>query len=248
VATTDSRIDDLYKQPLDQFTASRNALAKTLTGADAKHVRALAKPSVVAWAVNQVYWHARTIFDRVITSGERLRAGQIASLEGRRADLRAAGDAHRLSIAEAVKEAERLAQDSGLNPPSDALMRTFEALSLASTPAEPFGRLTKALQPSGFEALAGVKVNATATKARHADPDETGRRQEKEAREDRERERAARETARRHDAAVSAAEAVLARAEAAESQARKTWERAHDELLQARHALRDVKQNRSRSS
>ena len=92
----DAKIDALYRQPLDDFIAERNALAKTLSGADAKRVRALAKPTVVPWAVNQVYWHARPIYDKAIKSGERLRAAQIASLEGRRgADVREAGETHR---------------------------------------------------------------------------------------------------------------------------------------------------------
>jgi len=75
-----------------------------LTGAEAKRVRALAKPTVVPWAVNQVYWHARSVYEQVIKSGERLRAAQIASLEGRRGvDLREAGDTHRRALADAVK-------------------------------------------------------------------------------------------------------------------------------------------------
>ena len=106
----DAKIDDLYRQRLDAFTESRNALAKTLSGADAKRVRALAKPTVVPWAVNQVYWWTRPAYDKVIKSGERLRAAQIASLEGRRgADVREAGETHRRALADAVKEAERLA-------------------------------------------------------------------------------------------------------------------------------------------
>jgi hypothetical protein len=107
--------------------------------------------------VNQVYWQARPTYDKLIKSGERLRAAQIASLEGRRgADVREAGDSHRTALADAVKAAERIAAAAGANPPADALMRTFETLSLASEPPEPPGRLTKPLQPSGFEALAGV--------------------------------------------------------------------------------------------
>ena len=153
----DGKIDDLYRQPLDAFVTARNALAKTLTGDEAKRVRALVKPTVVPWAVNQVYWQARPTYDKLIKSGERLRAAQIASLEGRRgADVREAGDSHRTALADAVKAAERIAAAAGTNPPADALMRTFETLSLASEPPEPPGRLTKPLQPSGFEALAGV--------------------------------------------------------------------------------------------
>ena len=119
-------------QPLSEFTAARNALAKTLSGDEAKRVRALAKPTVVPWAVNQVYWHARAAYDRLMKSGERLRKAQIAALEGRSADVRAASEAHRHAIAEAVAEAERLAASAGSKPGADALARTFEALSLAT--------------------------------------------------------------------------------------------------------------------
>ena len=151
------KIDDLYRQPLSEFTGARNALAKTLSGDDAKRVKALAKPAVVPWAVNQVYWRARPAFERVMKSGERLRTAQIDALEGKSADVRAAGEAHRRAIAEAVGEAERQAFAAGSKPAPDALMRTFEALSLASEPPEALGRLTEPLQPAGFEALAGVK-------------------------------------------------------------------------------------------
>jgi len=152
----DDQIDELYRRPLGEFTAARNALVKTLRGADASRIRKLVKPSVVAWAVNQVYWHARKIYDHLIKSGERLRKAQIAALEGKKADVRDASDAHRRAIADAVKEAQRLASAAGSQPGADALMRTFEALSLAHEPPEPPGRLTKELQPAGFEALTGV--------------------------------------------------------------------------------------------
>ena len=66
--------DELYQQPLGEFIAARNALAKTLAGAEAAHVHALGKPTVVPWAVNLLYWRARATFDRLRTAGERLRA------------------------------------------------------------------------------------------------------------------------------------------------------------------------------
>ena len=82
MASLDSQIDALYQKPLDEFTAARNALAKSTAGADAAQVRKLAKPTVVPWAVNQIYWHARPVFDRLRATGERLRAAQIAALKG----------------------------------------------------------------------------------------------------------------------------------------------------------------------
>src|SRR5207249_8560783 len=112
--------------------------------------------TVVPWAANQVYWRARATYDRLVKSGERLRKAQIAALEGKSSDVRTATDQHRQAIADAVKEAERLAAADGSKPAPDALMRTFEALSLAAQPPDAPGRLTKELRPAGFEALTGV--------------------------------------------------------------------------------------------
>jgi hypothetical protein len=263
VSALDDKIDELYKQPLAAFTSARNALAKSLSGDQAKEVKALSKPTVVAWAVNQVFWHARAVFDRLLKAGERLRKAQIAALEGKAADVRGANDAHRTAIAEAVAEAERLAADAGSNPSPDALTRTFEALSLAAEPPEPHGRLTDALQPAGFEALAGVtpqKSRVTGRKSQveshksqveshkshvasqksHAEQEPT--REERRLAEREERERAEREAAaRQRELELKKAEAAVARAEANEKLARATWERAHDALLAARRARDDLK-------
>src|SRR5262249_9778552 len=59
-------------------------------------------------------------------------------------------------------EATRLATAAGSSPNADEVARTFEALSLAVEPPEPPGRLTRALQPAGFEALAGMTPGGVA--------------------------------------------------------------------------------------
>lgn len=153
----DDKIDDLYQQPLADFITARNALARTLSGADAQRVKALPKPTVVAWAANQVYWQARAAYDALMKSGERVRKAQIAALQGKAADIRGANEDHRRAVSAAVAEAERLAADAGSKPSPDALTRTFEAMSLTPHPPDPPGRLTELLQPgTGFEALAGI--------------------------------------------------------------------------------------------
>jgi hypothetical protein len=196
----ESRIDDLYRAGLGEFIAARTALAKTLSGADAQRVRKLPKPTVVPWAVNQVL--ARSpCRDRVIKAGEQLRKAQVAALEGRKADVRAAGDAHRQGITDAVQSAVRIAAAEGLHPAADALMRTFEALSLQAGTGEPPGRLTKPLQPPGFEALAGVKVAAKAPPVEKA-PSPAEERAMAKAEADR----------KKHAADVKRAEAALERA------------------------------------
>jgi hypothetical protein len=212
----EAKIDDLYRAPLAEFVQARTALAKSLTGDDAKRVRALTKPTVVPWAVNQVYWRARTSYDRLIKSGERLRDTQVAALQGGKGDVRAATDAHRRAVADAVREAEAIARDAGIHPATDALMRTFEALSLRPESDEPPGRLTKPLQPAGFEALTGVKVSPQALeRAKERQVESAAERRKAEA--VRKKEEAAQ---KKHDAAVKRAEAALERAKKRMAEAR----------------------------
>ena len=159
MSSIESKIDDLYRLPLREFVGARAALARSLAGAEAARVRKLPKPTVVPWAVNQVYWRARPLYDRAMKAGERVRQAQVAALGGRKADPRTAGEAHRRAIADAVHQAETFAATAALSRADPgALTRTFEALSLApNPPAEP-GRLVRPLQPAGFEALAGIPV------------------------------------------------------------------------------------------
>ena len=234
-------------------------------------MKALAKPTVVPWAVNQVYWRARGAYDRLLKAGERLRKAQIAALEGKSADVRGASDAHRRAIAEAAGEAERVARAAGSTPAPDALTRTFEALSLAPEPPETPGRFTEALAPAGFEALAGItpgsskshvpsrksegashksevaghKSEVASHKSEVARPTAAERRAaEKEANERAEREA----EARKHEAEVRKADAAVTRAEANEKLARATWERAHDALLDARRKRDEIKRSRGPAS
>jgi hypothetical protein len=156
VSVVEPKIDELYQMPLGGFTAARNALAKTLNGADAQRVKRLPKPTVVPWTVNQLYWHARPVYDRVTATGRALRDAQIAALKGRAADVRRATDDHRKAVADAVREGTALAAKERANPPADQLARMLEALSLAKDEPGTPGRLTELIQPSGFEALAGI--------------------------------------------------------------------------------------------
>ncbi len=218
----DDQIDDLYAQPFDAFVAARTALAKTLTGADVKRVRALTKPTIVPWAVNQVYWHARSIFDAVMTTGARVRKAHVAALEGRKADVRAASDEHRRAVAEAVREAVQLAEAAGSKPSPDTLMRTFEALSLSLEPPETLGRLTRPLLPPGLEALGGLKLKPVATpSAAQTAAAKRSAKKEEEAR-------------KKAEAAERKRDAEIKRAEAAVERARQKMEKAQALLRETR--------------
>jgi hypothetical protein len=222
VSSLDARIDDLYQQPLDAFVEARTALAKTLSGDDAKTVKKLAKPTIVPWAVNQVYWQARKIYDAAIASGRRVRKAQVAALEGQKADVRGANEEHRRALADAVREAVRIAEAAGASPSSDLLMRTFEALSLAPEPVDTPGRLTRPLQPSGFEALGGLKLKpvATPTAAQTAAAKRTAKKEE--------------EARKKAEAAERKRDAEIKRAEAAVERARQKMEKAQALLRETR--------------
>jgi hypothetical protein len=255
-AKHDAQIDDLYRQPLAEFIGARNALAKTLSGDEAARVRKLVKPTVVPWTVNQVYWQSRPVYDRLLKAGERVRKAQISALQGRSADVRAASDAHRRAIADAVHEAERLAASAGLQPGADALTRTFETLSLAAEPPETPGRLTQPLQPAGFEALSGLtpKISLVPPIARPAQARQSGDSEKVapakpgKSAADRQREREEAAAARRKEIEdkkrqeeIKRAEAAVERARAAESMARDTLERAKRDLADAEAALKRLR-------
>ena len=89
-------------------------------------------------------------------AGRALREAQISALKGRDANVRQATEDHRKAVAAAVREGLALAANDGLHPAADQLARMLEAMSLARDLAASPGRLTELIQPSGFEALAGI--------------------------------------------------------------------------------------------
>ncbi len=152
----ETEIDQLYQLPLDEFTAARNALART-AGDDAAEVRQLPKPSIVAWAVNQLYWKRRDIYDALVEASLALRKTHKTILGGHRADLREPSRAHEDALDVALKATLATLQDAG-HPVTDAtrngVLTTLRALPTNGAP----GRLAETLQPGGFEMLAGLSI------------------------------------------------------------------------------------------
>jgi len=240
VSSIESSIDRLYQGPLAEFVSARTALAKTLAKTpggsdDAKRVKALQKPAAAAWAVNQVYWHARPFYDRLIKSGAALRAAQISALGGRAADLRGAAEVHRKALAAAVKEAQGLASSAGVNPNPDSLTQTLEALSLATKAGEAPGRLTQPVQPAGFEALAGIAVSDAPPAALHAVS--TRRQADPRAREREQKEKEREAAERQRQAEIKTAQAAVAQAQRDEAKARSEWESRKRDLEAAERTL-----------
>ena len=165
-------IDALFRLPLAEFTGERNTLAARLKKEgrrnDADRVKLLAKPSVSAWAVNQLYWDHREAFDQLMASGKRLRPAQKLRLAGKVASVRDSLDARREALVNLSDLAAELLRDAGSNPSLDTLRRvttTLEALSahaLHSDGPTP-GRLTQDLDPPSFDSLASLMSSVAAT-------------------------------------------------------------------------------------
>jgi hypothetical protein len=241
----DAQIDELYQLPLGEFTAARNALAKTLAGADASRVKRLEKPTVVPWAINQLYWRDRPVYERLMKSGTALRTAQIGALEGKKADVRKAGEAHRKTLAEAVERATGLAAEHDAKPGPEPLSRMLEALSISAAPPPHPGRMTDVIQPAGFEALTGVTPRAIPAPARGTRAEPTSKAGAVKRPEaiaiDREAVRRAEAERRDKEAKIAAAERSLERARAAESQARRALKQAEEEVRAAEAALERLK-------
>src|SRR5688572_21652892 len=159
---SDDNVEALFKLPLAEFTSARNALAAQLKkngrGDEAADVKALGKPPVSAWAVNQLYWNHREAFDKLIESGERFHKAQSARSGAKVADMRVALDARRESLNKLSDFAAQALREAGHNPSPDTIHRittTLEGISAyASRDDGPhLGRLTHDVDPPGFESF-----------------------------------------------------------------------------------------------
>ena len=254
-----SDTDGLFQLPLTAFTAARNALAGKLKRAgkdeDAARVKALPKPSLPAWAVNQLYWQHRKAFDRLIDAGDRFREAQGAQLGGRKADMRGPLDARREALSELTRMAADVLRKGGHNPTPDVVRRittTLEALATyGSHPgAPPAGRLTDDIDPPGFEALAALVPQVGRAKRSHSEPTRVIPFQQKvrEPRPSRKKvtpEEEARQREEERKAKLAAANAALTEAERALRDAKKAAEAAEAELKQAAARAKEAEKEKA---
>ena len=161
----DTDLDALFTLPLAGFTAARNALVKRLKQSErsdeAAKVMALSKPSISAWAVNQLYWKHRNEFDRLLAAGAHASEAHAAQLTGKKADVRGALAARREAISALLNLADGLLRAEGHSASPEMMRRietTLEALSASSSFAKApmTGRLTDDVGPLGFESLTGL--------------------------------------------------------------------------------------------
>jgi hypothetical protein len=161
----EDEIDALFQLSPPDFVAARNALAAQLKkdgrGDVANRVKALPKPSISAWTVNQLYWKQRAAFEKLLATGERFRQAQAAKLAGKGGDLHRLLNERREELSAMARlAAEILQRSSGTAPPGvmRRITASLEALSAYGTleGAPRAGRLVEDVDPPGFDALAAL--------------------------------------------------------------------------------------------
>lgn len=153
-------VDALYGGGRAEFVAARNRLVRKLKTAGeperAAEVAQLRRPSVAAWAVNQLARRHPDDVDGLLRAGARLRAAQDEALAGGDPEnLRDASRARRDALARLVDQAVGLLAEQGSSPDAhrDAITATLDAASLDAEAGEAVrrGRLSSGLAaPSGF--------------------------------------------------------------------------------------------------
>ena len=228
---------DLYGLPLERFTEERNGLAKELRRSgereEATRVAGLRKPSVAAWAVNQLIRTQSREVKALYKAGDRLVAVQESLLAGRgdSGALREAADAERAAVDGLVDRARGLLSAGGEELSAARLERVRETLHAAA--------LDK-------DARAQVSAGCLERELRHVglgSPAGGSRGRPRSSRKDDQRQRAAQarkaaalaERRRQAEARLREAEEALAAADRAQEKAvreRDGAQRALDDLAQ----------------
>jgi hypothetical protein len=255
VADEESELDDLYAAPLDQFVKVRNEIAARLRkdGDEeaAARVSALKKPSVSAWAVNQLARTGSLDLQRLIKAGEALEQAQTRALSGE--DSSGFQDARRDEAAaiSLLRTAAKQVLPSSSAAILDRIVSTLRAG--AATPVGRAmlkqGRLTEDLEAAGFAAFSGVPAT-TAPKKTSARKAGTGKQQDKIASlrqrlRDAEKSASARDAeARDLEAEAREAESLARKATRAAATARQRADAAEAEAESIKEELTDLEKGR----
>jgi hypothetical protein len=162
----EQEVDRLFGLGPESFVAARNEAARRLrkdgdAGAAAR-ITALRRPSLSAWAVNQLARARGPEVEELLEAGRRLRAAhQAAVAGGDAAALRAATRAEREAVAGLVAAAVEVLESAGhatTEATRDRVAATLHAAAADPAAAELVrrGRLTHDLDPAGFGTRDGL--------------------------------------------------------------------------------------------
>ena len=160
--TLDEAADQLYAVDLDAFVAERTRLSRELRDAGdragAERVAKLKKPTVAAWALNQLARQRRRDVDLLLDAGHRLRQAQEGVVGGAdRETFEKAQKTQRDTLRRLTQEASQLLGGAS----SQALSQISGSLRAAAVSEEgrellARGRFTTPLEPEGFDVFGSL--------------------------------------------------------------------------------------------
>lgn len=164
VPDLERELDALYTLPLEEFTKARNDLAARLRRAHqaekADVVKALRKPSLVAWAANRLARERPRQLTDLLEAGVQLRETQQQALRGRAggAEVGDASAAEREALHALLAAARPLLGGRATPQLLERLARTLRAAAVDDEAAALLrrGRLTEELEAVGFGPLEPV--------------------------------------------------------------------------------------------
>ena len=151
----DAAADLVYGLPLDEFTAARNSAAKELRDQglreEAERVKALAKPTLAAWAVNQLSRSHAAELDAFLAAAAAVRDAQLSGKGDARETVRRQRDA----LEVLVRAAQQALGGKSSGTVTTRVRQTLESAAVDDEAAAEvrLGRLTKELEPLGFGSL-----------------------------------------------------------------------------------------------
>lgn len=153
----DPGLDRVFGAPLEDFVSERNALAKELSAdgndAEAAEVKALKKPSVSAWALNQGVRADRKAANALLAAAQALEAAQDEALQGDAAGLRKAQEEQQRTVDAMLDVVEEAASGRELSPAMlDRVRETLRAIPGDEELRAEFeeGRVTRDRRAVGF--------------------------------------------------------------------------------------------------
>jgi hypothetical protein len=167
-------VDDLYDAPLEQFVTRRGELARELRKQgkreEAAAVAALRKPSVAAWAVNQLVRTQSRSVAELFDAGDALQDAHRSATTGRgdAGALRSAAQRERSAIDELMEAARGLLTTNGHELSATIIDRVTDTLRAAAQDDDARekvrdGRLERELRQVGLGVLAGGGAIETPT-------------------------------------------------------------------------------------
>jgi hypothetical protein len=240
-----SNSSDLYGLALDRFVPERAALVKSLRAEgrreEAAAVAKLAKPSLAAWAVNQLVRTQRRAVAALFEAGDALQQAQadVVSGQGSAQEMRSAAERERAAVAELATAARGLLSSEGQSLSPATLERVSDTLHAAALEADARaavrdGCLSRELRHVGLGGLGTPPAGQTPARTRATGPAGRSGKAPRKATASAEQ-RTEREAARRAEAEQARDRARrLAAARQAQREAQAAGERAVRELERAR--------------